>query len=239
MKKILIILGSVIILGVLGYFGFEIYNHKNIINLSRQSSNLISNTPTIIASSNTINSGDSIKFTFTWPTSTISAKLNISCDGLGFISENKSVCGQTFDVFNSNKNITFDNIKSTTDDLNPNVKGWVGAELKIKTTDNVYTKLSNVIVNSTIQQANSSKNETVSQSAICFTPQPYYLQFGDRDASTSGEVSKLQNFLIQQGYLKTPASGYFDESTKLAVINYQKSKGLTAEGLVGNLILYL
>lgn len=80
----------------------------------------------------------------------------------------------------------------------------------------------------------SSQYQSTSEN-IYFAPQNYYLQYGDNDASTSGEVSKLQNFLIEKGFYQGSITGSFDESTKQAVINYQKSKGLTAEGLVGNM----
>lgn len=73
------------------------------------------------------------------------------------------------------------------------------------------------------------------QSATCFSNQIYYLQYGSRDSSTKGEVTKLQNFLIQKGFLGANPSGYFGPATKAAAIAYQKSKGLTAQGLIGNM----
>jgi peptidoglycan hydrolase-like protein with peptidoglycan-binding domain len=47
------------------------------------------------------------------------------------------------------------------------------------------------------------------------------------------EVLKLQNFLIEKGYLSATATGYFGEKTKVAVIAFQKANNLLADGIVG------
>ena len=57
------------------------------------------------------------------------------------------------------------------------------------------------------------------------------LQYG----SNGSEVSELQNFLIQKGFLTGQATGNFFSLTKKAVIAYQKSAGLPATGFVGPL----
>jgi len=50
----------------------------------------------------------------------------------------------------------------------------------------------------------------------------------------SAEVVNLQNDLKSLGFFTYPTStGYFGTVTKQAVINYQKSKGLAADGIVG------
>lgn len=55
------------------------------------------------------------------------------------------------------------------------------------------------------------------------------LQEGDN----SPEVTALQQRLQNLGYLKARASGYFGTLTKEAVIQFQKAKGLTPDGVVG------
>jgi N-acetylmuramoyl-L-alanine amidase len=50
---------------------------------------------------------------------------------------------------------------------------------------------------------------------------------------TSTGVTSLQTKLISLGYLKTTATSYFGTATKAAVTNYQKAKGLTADGIAG------
>ena len=46
-------------------------------------------------------------------------------------------------------------------------------------------------------------------------------------------VKDLQTKLITMGYLKATATGYFGTATKQAVIDFQKAKGLTADGIAG------
>ncbi len=47
------------------------------------------------------------------------------------------------------------------------------------------------------------------------------------------EVVRLQNDLKSLGYFWANSTGYFGSITKQAVINYQLSKGLVADGIVG------
>jgi hypothetical protein len=55
------------------------------------------------------------------------------------------------------------------------------------------------------------------------------VEFGDRGFA----VSKIQNRLIELGLLAGTADGIFGGKTKLAVIAFQKSKGLNGDGVVG------
>ena len=63
------------------------------------------------------------------------------------------------------------------------------------------------------------------------------LTIGDGEGNQDGlnaEVRKLQNFLIQQGYLRIPrATGIFGNVTKAAVMAYQTANGQVATGYVG------
>jgi peptidoglycan hydrolase-like protein with peptidoglycan-binding domain len=56
---------------------------------------------------------------------------------------------------------------------------------------------------------------------------------GKHDASTNGDVTRLQNFLNKHGYLPVAATGYFGPLTAKAVMTFQKENGLTADGIVG------
>lgn len=55
------------------------------------------------------------------------------------------------------------------------------------------------------------------------------LKFG----SKGYEVQKLQERLIKEGFLSGKADGFFGNMTKKAVIAYQTTKGLQADGIVG------
>jgi peptidoglycan hydrolase-like protein with peptidoglycan-binding domain len=49
---------------------------------------------------------------------------------------------------------------------------------------------------------------------------------GRNDKESNGEVSKLQNFLLKQGYFKFIIDGYFGDKTATAVFNFQKDNGM-------------
>lgn len=59
------------------------------------------------------------------------------------------------------------------------------------------------------------------------------LGYGSRDSYTNGEVSDLQFFLQDRGYLNIEPTGYFGRITQSAVISYQSAKGISALGYVG------
>jgi hypothetical protein len=60
------------------------------------------------------------------------------------------------------------------------------------------------------------------------------LTYGSTDASTGGDVSQLQRFLINQNLLSTTSiiAGTYDSATASAVTSYQSSHGLQATGVV-------
>ncbi len=58
---------------------------------------------------------------------------------------------------------------------------------------------------------------------------------GTSDALSRGEVSRLQDFLRERGFLASESTGYFRAMTKKAVIDFQASKNLPAIGYVGPL----
>lgn len=69
-------------------------------------------------------------------------------------------------------------------------------------------------------------------SAECL-PLRYSLQSGSTDASTQGEVSRLQAFLNSIRVLEVSPTGYFGALTKQAVQRFQAVKGISTLGIVG------
>src|SRR3989338_7044727 len=57
-----------------------------------------------------------------------------------------------------------------------------------------------------------------------------FLSFGDRGK----DVNELQLALKQAGYFKETATGYFGKKTKSAVILFQKSNGISPDGVAGS-----
>jgi peptidoglycan hydrolase-like protein with peptidoglycan-binding domain len=69
----------------------------------------------------------------------------------------------------------------------------------------------------------------------CISLHTSLLRFGSRDASTSGEVTVLQDFLISKGILGGQTTGYYGRLTVNAVKTYQRSVGVSPTGNVGPL----
>lgn len=67
---------------------------------------------------------------------------------------------------------------------------------------------------------------TTPPAALSFTKD---LQFGDENA----DVKRLQTILIQKGYMKVAANGYFGPATKAALTTWQKAAKLPATGFFG------
>ncbi len=61
----------------------------------------------------------------------------------------------------------------------------------------------------------------------------FNLRQGSRDARTKGEVSVLQNFLIEEGYLSGEATGFFGFVTRVAVQKFQSAVGIGSVGTPG------
>lgn len=61
------------------------------------------------------------------------------------------------------------------------------------------------------------------------------LSYGSVDATTNGEVSKLQNFLRSKSLFNHEATGYYDNATVLAVKKLQTIFGFDTEFITGNL----
>lgn len=61
----------------------------------------------------------------------------------------------------------------------------------------------------------------------------YNMSLGSKDAKTNGQVSDLQGFLQDQGYLSAEPTGYFGAQTKRAVQSFQSANRITPNGVVG------
>ena len=86
----------------------------------------------------------------------------------------------------------------------------------------------------TFAQSSSTLNDGDTTSD-CITFQTSVLRFGSRDASTGGDVTVLQDFLITKGLLYGQTTGYYGRGTVTAVKKYQKQVGVSATGNVGAL----
>lgn len=73
------------------------------------------------------------------------------------------------------------------------------------------------------------------QASTCLDLSSDGLRYRANDASTGGEVTELQDFLISVGFLKTQSTGYFGLGTFTAVKQFQRSVGLNPTGYVGTL----
>ena len=72
----------------------------------------------------------------------------------------------------------------------------------------------------------------VDAQAACVTI-THNLRFLSSDKTTGGDVSKLQTFLKNTGYLTAAPSGYFGGQTLTAVKKFQAKEGINATGYVG------
>ncbi len=70
-------------------------------------------------------------------------------------------------------------------------------------------------------------------SSIAPLAQAQYFNAPLAPGSQGADVTKLQEILIQKGYLNVPATGYFGALTKAALANFQSAQGLEPIGLLG------
>ena len=59
------------------------------------------------------------------------------------------------------------------------------------------------------------------------------LHIGSRDFIKNGEVSRLQDFLISQGFLRSSVTGYYGSQTSQAIKDFQRTNGFSAVGNMG------
>ena len=86
-----------------------------------------------------------------------------------------------------------------------------------------------------IQVTSTTVNGDVdtAQTSTCVDLQSASLRYRASDASTNGEVSVLQDFLLSVSILKSQVTGYFGLNTFSAVKQFQKKVGLVPTGYVG------
>jgi peptidoglycan hydrolase-like protein with peptidoglycan-binding domain len=60
------------------------------------------------------------------------------------------------------------------------------------------------------------------------------LSYGSRDRGTDGEVTELQAFLRDEGYLSASPTGFYGASTMRAVASFQRDQDIRATGTVGS-----
>jgi peptidoglycan hydrolase-like protein with peptidoglycan-binding domain len=70
---------------------------------------------------------------------------------------------------------------------------------------------------------------------VCLNLQTSVLRFRSNDMGTNGEVSLLQDFLIDKGYLSGSPTGFYGRLTVNAVKSYQREIGVSPTGNVGPL----
>lgn len=78
-------------------------------------------------------------------------------------------------------------------------------------------------------------DEDTATTSTCLTLTSGNLRFRSKDATTNGEVSDLQDFLVAASVLKTQVTGFFGLSTFSAVKQFQKMSGLNPTGYVGKM----
>lgn len=70
---------------------------------------------------------------------------------------------------------------------------------------------------------------------VCINLQTQVFRYRSSDTTTNGEVSVLQDFLIDKGLLSGQATGFYGRATVAAVKNYQRQVGVSPTGNVGPL----
>jgi SpoIID/LytB domain protein len=82
----------------------------------------------------------------------------------------------------------------------------------------------------------SKAYDSMKQFNITINSKPLYLSILPlKYGMTNNDVVSLQSALVKLGYSITDKSGYFGTQTQNQVTSFQKSKGLTKDGIVGNL----
>jgi hypothetical protein len=84
----------------------------------------------------------------------------------------------------------------------------------------------------TISLLNFSFTEKTLGATTACTNLSTNLKIGSKDSSENIDVSLLQYFLYSKGYMNINPTGYFGNITQQAVIDFQRSEGLPATGLV-------
>ncbi|MDP4091050.1 MAG: SpoIID/LytB domain-containing protein [Bacillota bacterium] len=82
----------------------------------------------------------------------------------------------------------------------------------------------------------SSIYDSMKEISITINSKPLYLsRLPLSEGMSSSDVTALQNALIKLGYPLSSPTGYFGSQTKSTVVSFQRSKGLSADGIVGSM----
>ncbi len=82
-------------------------------------------------------------------------------------------------------------------------------------------------------QTVDQNNTDETQASSCIDLSTKVFKYRSRDADTNGEVSVLQDYLSNKGFLTQGVSGFYGLKTVEAVKKFQKSNGLLMSGSVG------
>src|SRR3989344_6768211 len=95
------------------------------------------------------------------------------------------------------------------------------AELRIRIAE-LQEQLAKLMVQSNYNIGHGAQGEP----DHCHMPFAHNLMIGSTDAKTSGEVTKLQQFLQSQGYTEAQITGYYGNVTAGLVMRWQKAHGM-------------
>ncbi|MBD2495568.1 peptidoglycan-binding protein [Nostoc sp. FACHB-280] len=84
--------------------------------------------------------------------------------------------------------------------------------------------------NITAKKANPAPKATAKSKPANVAKRSNILTIGSRGEA----VKNVQNLLKQQGFYTADVNGVFDKNTRAAVIKFQKSKKLRADGIIGS-----
>ncbi len=102
---------------------------------------------------------------------------------------------------------------------------------KPTTTEKITTTTSKTTTTTTAKPTQiTTTTEKTTTATTATTQKNKVLRYGDR----SDEVTKLQNRLIELGYLGAAPSGYFGTQTEAAVRLFQKNAGIEVDGVAGS-----
>lgn len=90
-----------------------------------------------------------------------------------------------------------------------------------------------VVTGGTSMLPPSAMERVLGSKTMCVILNTPLLSLEDKDVTTNGEVTELQNFLISKGMLFSSSTGYYGKWTAEAVKDYQRSKGIEQTGNVG------
>ncbi len=97
------------------------------------------------------------------------------------------------------------------------------------------TVSNSVTTGNSLQQTSSIISDGERAESTCVDLVSESIRFGSSDATTNGEVTVLQDFLIFSGLMDGSPTGYFGFKTHRAVLSYQRNKNINQVGRVGPL----